>query len=50
MKKMVQPNGKLEVLISNYLQNEKFDCMNIVFDTRKDQHLPRKMIQGEKHR
>jgi len=32
--------------ISNYLENNLFDCMNIVFDTNKDQALPRQMIHG----
>lgn len=32
--------------ISNYLKNNLFDCMDIVFDTRKDQQLPKQMIHG----
>jgi glutathione synthase/RimK-type ligase-like ATP-grasp enzyme len=48
----IEKNGTIKWMtrgsanISNYLQNNMFDCMNIVFDTRKDQQLPRQMIHG----
>ncbi|MGW8168722.1 MAG: ATP-grasp domain-containing protein [Sulfurovaceae bacterium] len=48
----VEKNGNIKwrtrgsANISNYLENDLFHCMNIVFDTRMDQMLPRQMVHG----
>ncbi len=39
-------SGSGSANLSNFLQNDQFDISNIIFDTNRDQKLPRKMIHA----